>query len=67
MRLLSFETYSLNDVLSRENLKNDKKGIGFSESSSSVKGKSIVFVQATQGTNQNHIPEVTEAKAITLK
>lgn len=55
--LLSSRNDSLNDILSREKLKNDKKGIGFSKNSSSTKGKSTGFIQTAQDTDQDHIPK----------
>lgn len=49
VHFLSSGTNSLDDILSKEKVKNDKQGIGFSEENSASKTGSIVFLRTSEG------------------
>lgn len=60
IKLQSSGTNTLNGRLSREKIKNDKKGIGFSERNSNSKSGSTIFVRALVNMSQDIIPKSEE-------
>ena len=55
--MLSLETLSLDNILSKGKINNDREGLGYSRANFSSKGKSTVFIRATNQQTEDDIPE----------
>ena len=60
--MLSLGTLSFDNILSKGKVKNDREGLGYSRANFSSKGKSTVFVRATNQQTEDDIPESSNTR-----